>query len=135
MKKTGIGFALAILVTAAVIGCNAGGAAWGYTPRWWQVAATLLYILFWGGFTALSAKCKPWLKLARVMGWITLVTGLYCTLLRLLEAGGFLSALLSVFVSAPFYGLTIVLDWTALYIVGAIFGLAWVIWTTKLAKQ
>ena len=135
MKKTIIGFVLAGLVTAGAFACNGGMAAWGYMAQWWNLAATLVYILFWAAFTAGASKCRPWLHLARVMAWITLVTGGYCLALRLLEAGGFLSALLSIFVSVPFYGFNIMLDWTAVYAVATALGLGWVLWTRKLAKQ
>lgn len=135
MKKTIVGFVLAGLVTAGAFACNGGMAAWGYTTQWWNSAATLVYILFWAGLTAGGTKCKPWLRLARVMAWITLVTGGYCLALRLLESGGFLSAFLSIFASVPFFGLTILLDWTAVYAVAALLGLGWVLWTRKLTKQ
>lgn len=135
MKKTIVGFVLAVLVTAGAFACNAAMAAWGGPGEWWNLAATLIYILFWAGVTAAASRCRPWLILSRVMAWITLVVGAYCLLLRLLRAGGFLSAFLSVFVSVPFFGLTIAMDWTAVYALAALLGLGWVLWTGRQGKK
>ena len=134
MNKTKAGVVCALVVTAAVFACNAGCAAWGYTPQLWQTVVTLVYILFWAGFTALAGKCRPWRVLTIVLALVTFVSGAGCLVLRLTQTGGFLSAFLSVFASVPFYGLTRYMGWTAAYAIVAVLGFGWVLWCFKRKK-
>lgn len=113
---------------AVMVGCfclNLGGAWAGGPAGAGHFAVTLVYLLFWGFFTAAARRYRA---LAAIAFWVSLVTfvsaaaGLWW---RLTETGGFLAPLLAALSAVPFYGFRWVMDWTAVYAAAAALSLGW----------
>lgn len=127
--RTLLGAALALAVMAGCFAVNAAGAWDGGPASAWHLAATLLYVLFWGGFTAAARKYAPCLKLSFGLSLLTFFSAAVGLICRLLSAGGFLAAFACVFASIPFYGLRFVMGWTGLYAAAAALSLLWLLYT------
>lgn len=116
---------------AVMVGCfvaNIGGAWMGGPANLGQFIVTVLYIIFWGIFTIMTRKYGVLVKVSFVISLLTFIGAFNSLIMRLLSGGWILSALISTFASIPFYGLRLLMDWTALYAVATIISLVWLIY-------
>ena len=117
---------------AVMVGCfvsNIGGAWMGGPANIGQFIATILYIIFWGIFSAATRKYGLLANVSFVISLLTAISAINSLFWRLMGSGWIISALVSVFASVPFYGLRLLMDWTALYAVASGFSLVWLIYT------
>ena len=119
--------ALAAAVMAFCFACNLGGAWMGDPAGAGNLAATAVYVLFWGLFTWRGRDVRPLARAAFVLSLATFLSAAQSLLWRLLESGGFLAGFLSLFASVPLYGLRMFLDWTGLYAAAAALSLVWLL--------
>ena len=106
-----------ILALAAVISCfviNAGGAWMGGRADISNLIVTILYVIFWSVFSVRSRGYVPLIKVSFAISCITFVSAAAGLIARALHIGGFITGILSVFSSIPFYGLRFFMDWTGL---------------------
>lgn len=104
-----------ILALAAVISCfviNAGGAWMGGRADISNLIVTILYVIFWSVFSVRSRGYVPLIKVSFAISCITFVSAAAGLIARALHIGGFITGILSVFSSIPFYGLRFFMDWT-----------------------
>ena len=121
-----------ILALAAVISCfviNAGGAWMGGRADISNLIVTILYVIFWSVFSVRSRGYVPLIKVSFAISCITFVSAAAGLIARALHIGGFITGILSVFSSIPFYGLRFFMDWTGLYVIATALSLAWLIYT------
>ncbi len=121
-----------ILALAAVISCfviNTGGAWTGGAADISNMIVTILYVIFWSVFSVLSKEYMPLIKISFAISFITFVSAVFGLISRAFHIGGFITGILSVFSSIPFYGLRFFMDWTGLYTAVAALSLAWLIYT------
>lgn len=111
----GIIIALAALISCFVI--NTGSAWEGGSAGLGNLTITILYIVFWGVFSFISRKYEPFINISFVISVITLISAVAGLISRISNRGGFITALLSIFSSIPFYGLRSFMGWTGLYAV------------------
>jgi len=117
---------------AVMVGCfvsNIGGAWYGGPANMGQFIATILYIIFWGIFSVVTKKYGLLANISFVISLLTTIAAINSLFWRLLNEGFILAALVSVFASVPFYGLRMLMDWTALYAVATVISLIWLIYT------
>lgn len=123
---------------AVMVGCfclNTGGAWEGGPAGAGHFAVTVVYLLFWGFFTAQARRYR---SLTTIAFWVSLVTfvsaaaGLWW---RLTDTGGFVAPLLAAVSAVPFYGLRWAMDWTAVYAVAAALSLGWLLYTARQRKK
>ncbi len=100
-----------------MVGCfvaNIGGAWMGGPANIGQFIATILYIIFWGVFTIMTRKYGVLVKVSFILSLLTFI-GAFNFLGHAAAFRGVDSfALISAFASVPFYGLRLLMDWTAL---------------------
>lgn len=90
---------------------------------------TILYIIFWSMFSVISRKYEPLVNTSFAISLITFISATAGLTARLINGGGFITALLSIFSSIPFYGVRLFIGWTDLYAVSTILSLCWLIYT------
>ena len=113
---------------ATMVGCfvaNFSGAWMGGPANIGQFIATILYIIFWGIFTVMTRKYGVLVKVSFILSLLTFIGAFNSLVMRLLSGGWILAALISAFASVPFYGLRLLMDWTALYAVATVVSLVW----------
>ena len=122
-----------VLAAVAMLLCyttNAGLAWWGGEVIGTHLAATVLYVVFWGVLTVLTANIR---LLARFNFWasvLSLCASAICAMCRLLNAGGFLlGSLLAPTVAVPMQGVMMFTDYTGLYCISVGICTVWVIFT------
>lgn len=127
----GIIIALAAMISCFVI--NAGGAWNGGIAGIGNLTVTILYIIFWSMFSVISRNYEPLVNTSFAISLITFISAAAGLTARLINGGGFITALLIIFSSIPFYGLRLFIGWTGLYAVSTILSLCWLIytWNTK----
>lgn len=116
---------------AVMVGCfvaNIGGAWMGGAANIGQFIATILYIIFWGVFTIMTRKYGVLVKVSFILSLLTFIGAFNSLVMRLLSEGWILAALISAFASVPFYGLRLLMDWTALYAVATVISIVWLIY-------
>ena len=118
---------MAAAVMAACFVCNMGGAGMGDAAGAGHLAATVLYVLFWGLFTWRTRDAAPLAKMSFAISLISFFSAVQSLFWRLLGEGGFIAGFLSVFASVPMYGLRMFLGWTGLYVVSAAVSLCWLL--------
>lgn len=127
-------FAVGIILTIAVETCcfivNAGRAWWGDPAHIHELLMTILYILFWVAFTMVSLKYTQLRKIVFVISLLTFISSV-CSLIFSLTGGFIIEALLSIFVSVPFYGLRFFMGWTELYVIAVVLSIIWLICTGR----
>ena len=119
---------------AVMVGCfvaNIGGAWMGGPANIGQFIATILYIIFWGIFSVATKKYGLLVNISFVISLLTTIAAINSLFWRLMGEGWIISALVSVFASAPFYGLRMLMDWTALYAVVTVISLLWLVYTGR----
>jgi len=124
-----IAVALAVMVGSFV--ANIGGAWMGGPANLGQFIATVLYIIFWGIFSVATKKYGLLVNISFVISLLTTIAAINSLFWRLMGEGWIISALVSVFASAPFYGLRMLMDWTALYAVATVISLLWLVYTGR----
>lgn len=113
-----------ILILTALIGCFAinfrggwmGGPATGY-----NLAATLLYSLFWCIFSVMVHSYEPLNKAAWIISLITCISAVSGLASMLFD----LSIMIAMFAGTLFYGLRVFAEWTQLYAVATIVSVFW----------
>ena len=121
-----------ILALAAVISCfviNAGGAWMGGRADISNLIVTILYVIFWSVFSVRSRGYVPLIKVSFAISCITFVSAAAGLIARALHIGGFITGILSVFSSIPFYGLRFFMDWTVCNCNGIIACMAYAIFS------
>lgn len=119
---------------ATMVGCfvaNFSGAWMGGPANIGQFIATILYIIFWGVFTVMTRKYGVLVKVSFILSLLTFIGAFNSLVMRLLSGGWILAALISAFASVPFYGLRLLMDWTALYAVATAVSLVWLFYAGK----
>ena len=127
-RKQQVGIIAAVLVTAAAVWANIGGFWWGSDPKWWNVLATVGYLLFWCGLH----RCCP----GRSVGRMVLAFGMGTLLNGIVSLGvvawdlSWLTApamLLALVFAVPLYGLDGLLrgNNTAFWVAVAALGVLW----------
>lgn len=119
---------------AVMVGCfvaNIGGAWMGGPANIGQFIATVLYIIFWGIFSVATKKYGLLANISFVISLLTAIGAINSLFWRLMGGGWIISALVSVFASVPFYGLRLLMDWTALYAVATVISLLWLVYTGR----
>lgn len=119
---------------AVMVGCfvsNIGGAWMGGPAHIGQFVATILYIIFWGVFSVMTKRYGLLANISFVISLLTAIAAINSLFWRLMGSGWIISALVSVFASVPFYGLRMLMDWTALYAVATGISLIWLIYTGR----
>ena len=126
------------MAAAAMISCfvNNAQAAWRGGPAGiGNLAATIIYLIFWGVFSVVSRKYKVLINISFVVSLFTCISAINGLVWRLLGSGGFISAFITIFTSIPFYGLRYFMDWTALYVTAGVISIGWLIYTGKCLKR
>ena len=119
---------------ATMVGCfvaNISGAWMGGPANIGQFIATILYIIFWGVFSVATKKYGLLANISFVISLLTTIAAINSLFWRLMGDGWIISALVSIFASVPFYGLRMLMDWTALYAVATIISLVWLVYTGR----
>ena len=129
----GIIIALAAMISCFVI--NTGSAWQGGPAEVYNLIVTMLYIVFWSAFSFLSRKYEPLISTSFVISLITLLSSLAGLIARVSGGGGFVTALLSIFSSAPFYGLRFFMGWTGLYAVSSVLSVGWLACTLLMKRR
>ena len=114
-----------------MVGCfvaNIGSTWMGGPANIGQFIATILYIIFWGVFTIMTRKYGVLVKVSFILSLLTFIGAFNSLVMRLLSEGWILAALISAFASVPFYGLRLLMDWTALYAVATVISIVWLIY-------
>lgn len=106
-----------------------GGAWMGGRADISNLIVTILYVIFWSVFSVRSRGYVPLIKVSFAISCITFVSAAAGLIARALHIGGFITGILSVFSSIPFYGLRFFMDWTGLYVIATALSLAWLIYT------
>ncbi len=128
---------LTALLTASIVitlAANLAGAWDGGPARWYSLAATAVYIASVTAFIIATRHWSPFLKASRILSAVSLAAAIYCTVCRIAKFGYVLSAILSVAVSVPFYGLRAMLDWTGLYLAAAVISGVWLALVTHFSR-
>lgn len=94
-----------------------------------NLIVTILYVIFWSVFSVRSRGYVPLIKVSFAISCITFVSAAAGLIALALHIGGFITGILSVFSSIPFYGLRFFMDWTGLYVIATALSLAWLIYT------
>ena len=126
-----IWIAVALAVMAGCFVANIGGAWMGGPANIGQFIATVLYIIFWGIFSVATKKYGLLANICFVISLLTTIGAINSLFWRLMGGGWIISALVSVFASVPFYGLRMLMDWTALYAVATVISLLWLVYTGR----
>ena len=119
---------------ATMVGCfvaNIGGAWMGGPANLGQFIATILYIIFWGVFSIATKKYGLLVNISFVISLLTTISAINSLFWRFMGDGWIISALVSIFASVPFYGLRMLMDWTALYAVATMISLVWLVYTGR----
>ena len=127
-----------IIALAALISCFAinTGAAWeGGAAGLGNLIITILYIVFWGVFSFISRKCEPLIKASFIISVITLISAVAGLISCVSNRGGFITALLSIFSSIPFYGLRAFMGWTGLYAVALVLSICLLFYTRHMKDK
>ena len=93
-----------------------GGPATGY-----NLAATLLYSLFWCIFSVMVHSYEPLNKAAWIISLITCISAVSGLASMLFD----LSIMIAMFAGTLFYGLRVFAEWTQLYAVATIVSVFW----------
>ena len=123
--------AVALATMAGCFVANIGGAWMGGPANLGQFIATVLYIIFWGVFSVTTKKYGLLANISFVISLLTAIGAINSLFWRLIGGGWIISALVSAFASVPFYGLRMLMDWTALYAVATIISLVWLVYTGR----
>lgn len=128
-QKSILGIIVALAVMISCFAINAGNAWLGGPAGIGNFAITMLYVIFWGVFSFTSRKYEPLVKVSFVLSLITFISSFAGVVARVSGKGGFITALLSVFSSIPFYGFRLFMDWNGTYIISTMFSLCWFIYS------
>ena len=128
-RKSILGIIVALAVMISCFSINAGSAWEGGPAEIGNFAVTMLYVIFWSIFSCTSRKYEPLVKVSFVLSLITFVSSFAGVVARVSDSGGFVTALLSIFSSIPFYGFRFFTDWTGAYAISMILSLCWFIYT------
>lgn len=109
------GLVLALVVTAVVFAANLSGAWLGSPASIGHIIMTVSYMAFWGLFTWLSTKYVPLRKIVFVISLLTLISATISFICIATNQGFIIEALMSAFVSVPFYGARNFTSWEGLY--------------------
>jgi len=121
-----------VIAAAAMISCiviNVGGAWEGGAATAGELITTVIYLIFWGGFSVASRKYALFANISFVVSLLTAISSVNALFWNLTGRGGFTSAIISIFTSVPFYGLRYFMEWRGLYITAAIISLIWLVYT------
>ena len=127
-RKSILGIVIALTAMISCFVINTGGAWEGGSAGIGNFVITILYIAFWSVFSIVSRKYEPLINVSFVISLITFVSSLAGLVARASDNGGFITALLSVFSSIPFYGLRYFMGWTGMYAVATALSLCWLIY-------
>lgn len=122
-----LGLLLAIVVTAAAFAANLSGAWLGSPASVGQLVTTMIYIAFWCVFTWLSVRLKSLRKIVFVISLLTLISATISFVCVATNQGFVIEALMSIFVSVPFYGVRNFTNWEVLYGGAFVISLVWFI--------
>lgn len=133
VRKNMLGIIIALAAMISCFAINTGGAWAGGSAGLHNLTITVLYIVFWTVFSFISRKYEPFIKVSFVISLITFLSATAGLISRVLDSGGFITALLSIFSSIPFYGLRSFMSWTGLYAIAMVLSLCLLIyiWYTK----
>ena len=126
--------AMLVLVYSSIV-VNANGAAWGGNAGFDSFFMTLFFILFWSMFIVVYKNNTVLAKLYYVLSLLMCMAATCGFLLRLMETGGFISAMLVSLVAVPFYGFTMFVDWTVVYGIATAVTLWWMIYGGRNARK
>ena len=127
-----IGLLLALLVIGVTFAVNLSGAVYGGPASVGQLIMTIIYTAFWCVFTWFSVKYVPLRKIVFVISLLTLLSAAVSFLCVSTNQGFVIEALMSVFVSVPFYGARNFTSWEGLY--GCVFAVS-LVWFAFAARQ
>ena len=127
-----LGLILAIVVTVVVFAANLSGAWLGSPASVGHIIMTVSYMVFWGVFTWLSVKQVPLRKIVFVISLLTLISATISFICVATNQGFIIEALMSAFVSVPFYGVRNFTSWEGLY--GCAFAIS-VVWFVFAFRQ
>lgn len=128
----GIIIALAAMISSFVI--NSSGAWAGHPAGIGNFTITLFYIIFWSMFT-FTARYEPLITTSFVINLITFISAVVRLIAHAANRGGFITGLLALFSGVPFYGLTLVMEWSGLNAVAMILSLCWLIYTWRTKRK
>ena len=132
-----LGLVLVLLVTGAVFATNISGAWMGGSASTVQVIMTVLYTVFWFMFTLVSVKVKPLRRIVFVISLLTMISAAISFICVTANNGFIIEALMSVFVSIPFYGFRIFTSWEGWYGGAFVVSLVWfsfAVWQLRKGK-
>lgn len=133
-----LGLFLALLVTGITFAVNLAGAWYGGPANLGQLTMTIIYIAFWCVFTGLSIKYVQLRKIVFAISLLTLVSAAISFLCVAINQGFVIEALISMFVSVPFYGVRNFTSWEGLYGGAFVVSLIWfvfAIWQLRKNKH
>lgn len=122
-----IGLVLALFITSITFAVNLAGAWYGGSAKIGQLAMTIVYVAFWCVFTGLSIKYVQLRKIVLVMSLLTLISSTISFICVATNQGFVIEALMSIFVSVPFYGVRNFASWEVLYGGAFVISLVWFI--------
>lgn len=123
LQLTAAAAALAAIICCAVI--NLAGALDGGRASAVSFAATIGYILFFGAFTFLTRRWRPFVRFSLIFSLLTSASSIFCLICRLTDSGGFLSLIPGAISAVSFYGFRYFLDWTPTYALASVISLIW----------
>ena len=119
----------AAAVTVCCFWVNLGGAWYGGPAHPANLFMTILYAVFWAGF---SFRCRTSPIAARTVFWLSLIT--FCSSMACLTYSLFRwnilflpAAVLAVFSAVPMYGLRFLFQWPGVYAVSALLSFCWLV--------
>ena len=116
---------------------NLGSAYFGYTPKWYHILTTALYVLFWLAFTLQARRSRFMTKVCLFMSCAMLCAAVAGLGVRALD-WEFLTIpaiLLTPFSSLPMYGVCALTSWTGLELVSLTLAIPWLGYSLFLRRR
>ncbi len=134
-QKSILGIIIALAATISCFVMNISSAWEGGPAEIGNFIITIFYIIFWSVFSFSSRKYEPLAKTSFVISLITFISSIAGLIARISNRGGFITALLSIFSSIPFYGFRIFLDWTDVYAIAIVISTSWLVYTWYIRRK
>ena len=126
----------ALAVTACCFRGNLGGAWYGGPAKPYHLLMTLVYMGFWGIFTAVGKNSGVLSHISLVVSGLTFAASLLALIVTV--GGDFLllpAVVLALFSAVPMYGLRFLFQWPGVYAVSALLSFCWLVFAeTALPK-
>ena len=126
----------ALAVTACCFRGNLGGAWYGGPAKPYHLLMTLVYMGFWGIFTAVGKNSGVLSRISLVVSGLTFAASLLALIVTV--GGDFLllpAVVLALFSAVPMYGLRLFLEWEQLYASAAVLSLCWFLVAAAISRK